>query len=225
MSFINIQPYLTLLLSGTLITIALLLFSLIIGLFAAISLVIGDVVWPRVFKLPINCFVFVIRGTPLLVQFFLIYFGSSQFAWVRESFIWVILKKPFGCAVLALAINTCAYTTVLLRGAIKSIPKGEVEAAHALGMSRFLLLRKIVLPRAFRIAMPAYSNEVVMILQGTSLASTITLLDLMGATQRVISQTYAAIEFLLIAGAIYFVLNAMIMATFRVLENRYRVLV
>ena len=223
MNLINIKPYLDLLLLGALTTVALLICALTLGLLAALFLVVSDALWPRLLKFPINIFVFVIRGTPLLVQFFLIYFGSSQFAWIRESILWVVLKKPFGCAMLALAINTCAYTVVLLRGAIKSIPKGEVEAAHALGKSRFLLLRKIVVPRAFRIALPAYSNEVIMVLQGTSLASTITLLDLMGMTQRVIAQTYAAIEFLIVAGVIYFIMNALIMMAFRMLENRYRV--
>lgn len=219
--FVSIQPYIIQLLYGTFTTIALMLCSLIIGLSLAIVFSLSSVAGRNYLSIPIKIYAFIIRGTPLLVQFFLIYFGSSQFEWLRNSIFWVILQKPFACAVIALAINTSAYTTVLLVGAIKSVPKGEMEACKALGMSWFTMMRLIIFPRAFRLALPAYSNEVVMILKGTSLASTITLLDIMGVTQRIIAATYASIEFLLLAGAIYLLLNAIIMAVFRYLEGRW----
>ena len=220
MNFVPFQNYLTQLLSGTLTTIALLICALLLGFSLAILLTFASVSRHALLKWLINMYVFFIRGTPLLVQFFLIYFGSSQFVWLRQSIFWIIFQKPFFCAVLALAINTSAYTTVLLRGAIRSVPQGEIEACKALGMSWFLMMRNVIFPRAFRIALPAYSNEVVMILKGTSLASTITLLDLMGVTQRIIAENYAAIEFLLLAGFIYFILNALIISGFRWAEKK-----
>ena len=216
--FINYLPQL---LSGTLTTIALMIFSLLIGLFLAILLTVASASRKKIFQYPINAYVFFIRGTPLLVQFFLIYFGSSQFEWLRQSIFWYLFQKPFVCAVIALAINTSAYTTVLFRGAINSIPHGEIEASKALGMSWLVMMRRIVLPRALRIVLPAYSNEVVMVLKGTSLASTITLLDLMGVTQRIIAENYAAIEFLVLAGIIYLLLNTLIITIFRYLEHKF----
>lgn len=220
MNFISIHNYLAQLGMGTITTIALLLCSLLIGATLAIVFTLITVSRHSFLKWPIHIYIFFIRGTPLLVQFFLIYFGSSQFVWLRQSIFWIIFQKPFFCAVLALAINTSAYTTVLLRGAIRSVPHGEMEACKALGMPWLLMMRTVIFPRAIRIALPAYSNEVVMILKGTSLASTITLLDLMGVTQRIISETYAAIEFLLLAGLIYFILNALIMMGFRWAEKK-----
>lgn len=219
MNLIDLQPFLIQMLQGTWLTLQLVVCALLCGATAAVILTLGyvsDKIW---LKVPINIFTFLIRGTPLLVQIFLIYYGSSQFEWLRNSPVWIILQKPFACAVIALAINTSAYTTVLFSGAVKSIPSGEIEACKALGMSWFLMMRKIVLPRAIRFALPAYSNEVVMVLKGTSLASTITILDLMGVTQRIIAQTYAAIEFLALAGVIYFILNAIIITLFRITEN------
>lgn len=220
MNLISIKTYLPQIISGTLITIELVIAALIVGLFCAIILTIGASSQKKYLVWPINAFTFVIRGTPLLVQFFIIYFGSSQFEWLRNSIFWVIFQRPFTCAILTLAINTCAYTTVLFTGAVKSVPRGEVEACKALGMSWLLMMRRIIFPRAFRIALPAYSNEVVMVLKGSSLASTITLLDLFGVTQRIIAETYAAIEFLLLAGIIYFILNALLITGFRFAEQK-----
>jgi His/Glu/Gln/Arg/opine family amino acid ABC transporter permease subunit len=221
MTLINFTPYLPALFSGTLITLALLVCSLTLAFCIALLLSIAISSNKPALTWPVNIYIFFIRGTPLLVQFFLIYFGSSQFAFIRESFLWDALKNPFVCAVLALTLNSAAYTTVLLRGAIRAIPKGEIEAGKALGLSSFLLLRKIILPRAFRLVLPAYSNEVVIILKGTSLASTITLLDLMGVTQNIISSTYATLEFLLLAGLIYLVLNASLIGFMRLIERRW----
>lgn len=216
-------PYLPQILSGVLVTIALVACALVIGLALAIFLTYCNLSKKKILHGPVKVYLFVIRGTPLLVQFFIIYFGSSQFIWLRHSFLWVLFQRPFSCAVMALAINTSAYTTVLLCGAVRSIPQGEIEACKALGMSWLLMMRRIVLPRAFRIALPAYSNEVILVLKGSSLASTITLLDLMGVTQSIIAETYASIEFLLLAGAIYFGLNLLIISGFRFMERKLKV--
>jgi arginine transport system permease protein len=207
--------YLPKILSGTVVTIELMLLSLLAGLIMAIILTLGDKSEIWVFKKSIAIFVFFIRGTPMLLQFFIIYYGLGQFAWLRETALWVILKQPFACAVIALAINSSAYTMVLFKGAINSIPKGEVEACKALGMTNWSMLWHIIFPRALQLALPAYSNEVIMVLKGTSLASTITILELMGVTQQLVAQTYAVMDFYLLAGAIYLILNVCIITGFR----------
>src|SRR5262249_7460180 len=158
----------------------LMLCSLMLGLILALLMTLGLLSKRCYLVIPIKLYLFFLRGTPLLVQIFLIYYGSAQFDWLKASPLWNIFQNPFLCAVLALAFNTSAYTTVLLKGAIDSVPENEVIACTALGMSKLLMFRRIILPRAIRIALPAYSNEVIMILKGTSLASTITILDLMG---------------------------------------------
>jgi arginine transport system permease protein len=213
----NFIQYLPDMFSGLIVTLELMLVSLGIGLLLAILLTLLSATGKFYFKAPINAFVFFIRGTPLLVQIFLI--------WLRSTFLWDILRYPFGCASMALALNTAAYTTALLTGVIASLPKGEIEACQVLGFSRWQMLRRVILPRAWRIALPAYSNEVIMILKSTSLASTITLLDLMGVMRQMIARTYEVLPFFIMAGVIYLCLNAIIIGIFKLLEKRYRVLV
>lgn len=206
--------------TGVWLTLQLLGCALVVGIVLAILLTLARLSGRPYLVWPAQLYVFVIRGTPLLVQFFLIYFGLSQFAVIRDSALWVVLREPFACAVLALAINTSAYTSVLLSGAIRAIPPGEIEACKALGLSWFGMMRRVILPRAFRLALPAYSNEVVMVLKGTSLASTITLLELFGVTKQLIAQTYADIQYMLLAGILYLILNALIIGGFRYLEAK-----
>ena len=217
MNFLN---YFLPLLSGIYVTLILMLSSLFIGFCFALLLLLGSLYGVWFVKKIIDAFTFFIRGTPLLVQIFLIYYGTGQFEWIRTSFLWTILKEPFGCAIIALSINTACYTSVLLKGAVFSVPKSEIEACKALGMSTWQSFCRIIFPRAFRIAMPAYSNEVLMILKGTSLASTITLLDIMGVTQQLISQTYEPIKWYIVAGIIYLILNAAISRLLRILSKR-----
>lgn len=216
----NLIENLPALLSGILTTIELMACALVLGLVLAVLLTLLSLSKFRILRWPVNAFVFFMRGTPLLVQIFLIYFGSGQFDWLKASPLWFILREPFACAVIAFALNTSAYTTVLLRGGLASIPENEVSACQALGMSKWLMLRRILLPRAIRIALPAYSNEVIMMLKGTSLASTITLLDLMGVTNQIIAKTYATIPWLCVAGLIYLCLNATIVGLFKLFERR-----
>ncbi len=207
------------LLSGVGTTLELMVLSLLVGLILAIALTFLSEVAGIVVRKIIDGYVFFIRGTPLLVQIFLIYYGSGQFEWLRQTPLWSILQEPFACAIIAFALNTAGYTIALLRGAIASVPQGEIDACCALGMSRGVMYRHVIIPRAFRIMLPAYSNEVVMILKGTSLASTITILDLMGITNRLIAQTYETVQWLFVAGVIYLVLNAIIIASFKQLEK------
>lgn len=208
------------LMSGLLITLILTLVSLTIGLALAIAMTMGTYSDHRWLKYLINTIVFFIRGTPLLVQIFLIYFGVGQFTWVRETWLWVVLKEPMNCALIALSVNSACYTTVLFQGAIRSVPKNEKYAAEALAMSKWLAFRRIIFPRAFTLALPAYSNEVLMVLKGTSLASTITLLDLMGVTQQLIAATYKTVPFYIIAAVIYLLLNLIITSIFNFFINK-----
>jgi arginine transport system permease protein len=204
---------------GVFITLILMLSSLVLGLLLAVGLTMCSYADNYPLKKFVSLLVFFVRGTPLLVQIFLIYYGAGQFEWVRHSPLWLVLRDPMGCAIIAFSLNTACYTTIILQGAIKSVPSTEITACVALGMSKWLAFRRIIFPRAFQIAMPAYSNEVVMILKSTSLASTITLLDLMGVTQQLIQQQYASMGFYLFAGAIYLVLNMIISGVFRLIIN------
>jgi len=216
----NIIEYLPDLFQGLMTTLGLVVVALLLGTVLAGLMTMACVSGKPWLKRPVRGFMFFIRGTPLLVQIFLIYYGSSQFQALRESILWIAFKEPFFCALLALAINSSAYTTEIFLGAIRSIPKGELQAANAYGMSWGLRLRRIIFPRAWSLAIPAYSNEVIMLIKGSSLASTITLLDLMGMTQQIINRTYATIEFYLIAGTLYLILNSIILSIFRWLERR-----
>lgn len=213
--------YLPALLRGTAITFALVLCALIVGLFFACLLMLARQSKQLVLQMPARGFIFFIRGTPLLVQIYLLYYGTAQFSWFIASPLWPIFKHPFSCAVLALALNTAAYTAEILHGALAAIPRGEMEACQAIGMSRFVLWYRVILPRALRIALPAYANEVIMVVKCSTLVSTITLLDLLGVIHQIISATYAAIQFLLIAGIVYLLLNAVILSLFKRLERRW----
>lgn len=207
--------------SGLYVTLQLMICGLAIGLLLALIFTTICTTPYIVLKAPIQAFTFFIRGTPLLVQIFIIYYGSGEVHWIRESFLWDFLKRPFGCAVLALCLNTAAYTTTLLLGAIRAVPKGEIEACQSLGFTRMQMLRRVILPRAWRIALPAYSNEVIMVLKSTSLASTITLLDLLGVTRHLVALTYQVLPFFLAAGCLYLFLNSVIIGIFKFLENKY----
>jgi len=208
------------LLEGALLTGELIIISGVLGLALAIPLALGRVSnhwWVR--AVPFG-YIFFFRGTPLLVQIFLVYYGLSQFEFIRESFAWPVLREAYWCAIIAFTLNTAAYTAEILRGAIQSVPTGEVEAAKVVGMGRWLRLRRIVLPRAFRIGLPAYSNEVILMLKGSALASTITLLDLTGMARTIIARTYMPIELFIAAGIFYLIITAIILQGFRFLEKR-----
>ncbi|MCA1409221.1 ABC transporter permease [Ensifer sp. IC3342] len=152
-------------------------------------------------------YVFVFRGTPLLVQIFLIYYGLSQFGAVRHSIFWPVLREPYWCAVLALMLNTAAYASEIIRGGLLSVPHGQVEAARACGMPRFMIFRRIVMPLAIRQALPGYGNEMISMVKATSLASIITLMEITGVAAKIISETYRVIEVFVVAGAIYLAIN------------------
>ena len=206
---------------GLLTTLELLVLALAFGLAGALPLGVMRASSRRWLSAPVWLYTYVIRGTPLLVQLFLIYYGLAQFEAVRESLLWPWLSNAWFCAVLAFAINTCAYTTEMIAGAIRATPHGEVEAARSLGMSWALLMRRIVLPSALRRCLPAYSNEVIMMLHGTSLASIVTLLDLTGAAREMNSRFYLPFEAFITAAVFYLVLTFLLVALFRRAEAHW----
>ncbi len=215
-----IVEYFPRLVDGIWVTLELVFLSGLLGLLLAVPIALmraSHNPWLR--ALPFG-YIFFFRGTPLLVQIFLIYYGASQFEAVRESVLWPILKEPYWCAIIAFTLNTAAYTAELIRGAIHAIPKGELEAADAYGMSKVMKIRRIVLPRAFGIVMPAYGNELILMLKSSSLASTITLLDITGAARTIIARTYTPLEIFLAAGVLYLVITAVMIGCFRLLEMR-----
>ncbi len=152
-------------------------------------------------------YVFVFRGTPLLVQIFLIYYGLGQFEAVRDSFAWVILREAYWCAIIALTLNTAAYTSEIIRGGIQAVPRGHIEAARACGMSPLMTFRRITLPLAFRQALPAYGNEIILMVKASSLASTITIMEVTGLARAIVSRTFAPFEVFAAAGIIYLAIN------------------
>lgn len=213
----NLPIYLT----GLKNTIILVSISLALGLVLAVPLAILRNYGSALVQLPIRAFVYFFRGTPLLVQMFLIYYGFGQFDLIKESLLWPFFREAYLCALFAFTLNTAAYTTEILRGAIKATPHGEIEAAMAAGMSRFLMVRRIILPSAFRRALPAYSNEIIFMLHGSSLASVITIVDITGAARIINSRFYSPYEAFLTAAVLYMAITFLIVFLVKKLEVRW----
>jgi len=203
------------------ITIQLLSLSLLIGLF--IGLVAA------ILRLNKNIFInklaygysYLFRGTPLLVQIFIIYFGLGQIEYLRTTFLWVILKEPYWCAIIAFALNTGAYTSEILRSAFQTIKPGVIEAGKSLGISNKIIFYKIQIPIAIRQSLPAYGNEIILMLKGTSLASTVTIMDLTGVAKHIISTTFKPVEVFILAGSIYLFMTFIIHNVIKFLEKKY----
>ena len=209
---------------GIIITLQLLSVSIIIGMTLAIPIGLVQVTGPRWLAIPARAFCTVIRGTPLLIQLWLLYYGlGSLFPLIpeiRESFLWPILRDAFPYAILAFSLSVAGYEGEVMRGAFKSVPKGELEAARAFGMGRFTLLRRIWLPRAFQNVLPTLAGEFVLTLKSTPLAATITVFDVYGVGSIVRQETYRVYEPLLLVAGIYICLTAVIVLFFRWLEGR-----
>ena len=161
------------------------------------------------------------RGTPLLVQIFIIYFGLGQIEYLRSTILWVILKEPYWCAIIAFALNTGAYTSEILRSAFQTIKPGFIEAGKSLGISSKIIFYKIQIPIAIRQSLPAYGNEIILMLKGTSLASTVTLMDLTGVAKYIISTTFKPIEVFIVAGSIYLFMTFLVHTTIKYLERKF----
>ena len=207
--------------AGLLTTLQLLGIALAFGLLAALPLGLMRVSKNPWVNLPAWLYTYVIRGTPMLVQLYLIYYGLAQFPAVRESFLWPWLSSATFCACLAFAINTSAYTAEIIAGSLKATPAGEIEAARAMGMSKAKMYRRILLPSALRRALPQYSNEVIMMLQTTSLASSVTLVDITGAARAVNSESFLPFEAFITAGVFYLCLTFILVRLFKLAERRW----
>lgn len=205
---------------GLVTTTQLVFLSLLAGLVLAIPLAIGRSSRHRWISLPIYVYTYVFRGTPLLIQLYLIYYGVVFFEGIQESFLWPLLREAFYPALIAFTLNTAAYTTEIFRGAIKATPRGEIEAARAYGMSQALMMRRIILPSAFRRALPSYGNEVIFMLHASAIASVVTLMDLTGVARFIYARFYAPFEAFLFVAAIYLCLTFTILYFFRFLEKR-----
>ncbi len=195
------------LLVGLNITIQLVSISLFVGFCFAIGLALLRLSNNMFLNFFAKTYVFYFRGTPLLVQIFLIYYGIAQFEFIRESFVWSFFKEAYWCGILALTLNTCAYSSEIIRGGIQSVPFGQIESAKSAGMSGFLLYRRIILPIAFRQALPAYGNEMILMVKATSLVSTITIMDITGIARLIIAKTFSPVEIFIVAGLIYLTIN------------------
>ncbi len=209
------------LLSAALITLKLLSVSLIIGLFIGLFFAIlrlNKSIFVNKFA---YCYSYIFRGTPLLVQIFIIYFGLGQIEYLRSTFLWVILKEPYWCAIIAFALNTGAYTSEILRSAFQTIKPGIIEAGKSLGISSNIIFYKIQIPIAIRQSLPAYGNEIILMMKGTSLASTVTIMDLTGVAKYIISTTFKPVEVFIVAGSIYLFMTFIIHNLIKFLEKKY----
>ena len=210
-----------LVLSGLDNTILLLLISLPLGFVLALLFALGRVSKITLLSRIIASYIFVIRGTPLLVQIYLIYFGLGSVKFIRESFLWYALKEPFWCGVIALTINTVAYGAEIFRGGIQSIEKSQVESGLSLGFGKFLLLRKIILPIAIRKVLPSYGNELILMVKATSLVSLTTYMEMTGIARKIMAKTFATVEAFIAAGILYLFLNFLMVQFVKYLEWKY----
>ena len=197
------------------LTLASFALGLALGLLTAVVRLFG----PRPFSDIARFYVWVIRGTPLLVQLFVIYHGLPQFGFIRQSVLWPILREPYWCSVIALSLNTAAYVSEILRGGVLGVDKGLIEAGKALGLSKFQRTTRITAPLAVRLALPAYSNEIVSMLKSTALASTVTLMEMTGVARTIVADTFAPYEIFIAATIIYLVLVWIIQTGFTLIET------
>ena len=209
------------LLSATAITLKLLFLSLLFGLFIGLLFAILRLNKNQFVNKFAYCYSYIFRGTPLLVQIFIIYFGLGQIEYLRSTILWNVLKEPYWCAIIAFSLNTGAYTSEILRSAFQTIKPGFIEAGKSLGISNKIIFYKIQIPIAIKQSLPAYGNEIILMLKGTSLASTVTLMDLTGVAKYIISTTFKPIEVFIVAGGIYLFMTFIIHNFIKYLEKKY----
>jgi octopine/nopaline transport system permease protein len=209
------------LLNATLITLKLLSVSLILGLFIGLGFAILRMNNNKLINKFAYGYSYIFRGTPLLVQIFIIYFGLGQIEYLRTTFLWVVLKEPYWCAIIAFSLNTGAYTSEILRSAFQTIKTGYLEAGKSLGIPSKIIFTKIQIPIAIKQSLPAYGNEIILMLKGTSLASTVTLMDLTGVAKYIISTTFKPVEVFIVAGGIYLFMTFIIHNVIKYLEKKY----
>lgn len=208
-------------LEGLRTTLLLLGISLLSSFALAVPLSVARVSSNALLSRPVWLFTYVLRGTPLLVQLFILYHGLAQFEAVRDSLLWPLLRSPWFCAWLAFTLNSTAYTTEIFAGALKATPLGEVEAARSYGLSGFTLYRRVLLPGALRRALPQYSNEVVGLMHATAIASTVTLVDITRVARDVYANSLLVAESFGVAAVFYFALTFSLVGLFKWLERRF----
>ena len=202
-------------------TLLLLLASLPIGFILSLIFALGRVTKIKFLSKTIEYYIFIICGTPLLVQIYLIYFGLGSIKVIRDSFLWIILKEPFWCGVLALTINTVAYGSEIFRGGIQAVSQEQIDSGKSLGFTRIGLLRKIIFPIALRRVLPTYGNELILMVKATSLVSLTTYMEMTGIARRIMAVTWAPVEAFLAAGILYLLLNFLMVQFIKYLEWKY----
>jgi octopine/nopaline transport system permease protein len=221
MDFELISVSLPKLLSAAVVTLKLLSLSLFFGLIIGLLLAILRLNKNPIINKLAYAYSYVFRGTPLLVQIFIIYYGLGQIEYFRSTFLWVVFKEPYWCAIIAFALNTGAYTSEILRSAFETIKPGIIEAGKSLGIPNKIIFYKIQIPVAIRQSLPAYGNEIILMMKGTSLASTVTLMDITGVAKHIVSTTYKPLEVFLMAGAIYLFMTFIIHNLIKYLERKF----
>lgn len=213
------ETFLTLL-AGVPVTLQLTAVSVIVGIILALVLAVLRLSQFRLARWFVAGYVFAFRGSPMLVQIFLIYYGLGQFrSTMQELHLWYWFRDPYFCVLLALSLNTAAYGCEIIRGGLQSVSAQQVEAGRACGMSGLLLFRRITLPIAVRNVVPVYGNEIILMVKGTSLASTVTIMEVTGIAAKLIAETYRAFEVFAAAGAIYLLINFVLMRLIAVIER------
>jgi His/Glu/Gln/Arg/opine family amino acid ABC transporter permease subunit len=202
----------------TAVTLELFVAIVVVGLIVGVPTALMGLSSSKILSGSVKFYIGAFRGTPALVQLFFLYYGFGQFSFIRHSVVWPLLRDPFTCAVIALGLNSGAYTARILMGALSAVPKGIVEAAEALGLSRASILSRVKAPIAIRIAIPAYANETILNLKATSLASTVTIMELTGTSKLLVSETYAPYEIFVGAGMVYLAMTFFLSHAFRILE-------
>ena len=221
MDFTLMASSLPKLLGAAIVTLKLLSLSLFFGIFIGLLFAILRLSKNSLVSKFAYGYSYIFRGTPLLVQIFIIYYGLGQIEYFRTTFLWVIFKEPYWCAIIAFALNTGAYTSEILRSAFQTIKPGIIEAGKSLGISNKIVFYKIQIPIAIRQSLPAYGNEIILMMKGTSLASTVTLMDLTGVAKYIISTTFKPIEVFIVAGGIYLFMTFIIHNVIKFLEKKY----
>lgn len=211
--------YITTLSQGISTSLALTVISLAIAFVFALCLTFLLSLEQKGINLLVKGYLTLFTGTPLLIQFFLIYAGPGQFEWIVNSPLWFFLSDAWFCAILALALNSAAYSTLLFHGAVKAIPKGQWETCASLGLSRWQTLQ-ILIPYALKRALPSYSNEIILVFKGTSLVSTITIMDIMGYARQLYGTEYDALAIYGAAGVLYLVITGIATVGLRKLERK-----
>ena len=205
---------------GIPLTLQVVSISTILGIFLAIAVALMRISGSKLMSLPAYYFVYLIRGTPLLLQLYFVYYGLSQFEFIRESILWPLLKEPYWCGIITLTISTGAYSSEIIRGGILSVSKNYIEASGALGLSQAKTFMLVTLPITVRQALPAYGNELILMVKASSLISIVTLMEITGISRTIISKTYAPVEIFLVAGSIYLAINFIIVMFINFAERR-----